>query len=416
MITISSQGFISELGKRNNNEDNYGLNKGLTYVVCDCVGGAEKGEVASEITVRCFVEAFKENVHADANDVLKQAEDQLSSYLTENPEAIGMATTLTFSQVRDNGIYVAWVGDSRIYQFRKGNIVFKTEDHSWVNEALKAGIINEEEAINHPKSNIITRAVQGSHKPTSADTKLLHDIQKGDLFFHCSDGVLESWDDESLQALFSSQSDPQTILEILKNECFQYSKDNFTAIVYRIENAGITSQQQRADLPTNLIEAIPLSRSEFIGNETKPSLKGAMKVKVLGVPLFIFFLLIIPILIYFSFFKAKKPQVKAPTKTEQTVKKDSSKLTTSLAIVVKYNHDSLTQAGWDSVIPPILKELQINKHDVLQKMSSEKDANKTAQYKKDLKICEDKIDALKVDTTIINHKLYYKIRGTSNNN
>ena len=122
MIKISSQEYISGLGKRNNNEDNFGLNKGLSYVVCDGVGGTEKGEIASEITVRSFVEAFNDNINADANDVLKNTEDKLSAYINEHPEALGMATTLTFSQIRSNGIYLAWVGDSRIYQFRNGAI------------------------------------------------------------------------------------------------------------------------------------------------------------------------------------------------------------------------------------------------------------------------------------------------------
>jgi protein phosphatase len=177
MIKISTVRYISEIGKRQNNEDNYGFDNG-NFVVCDGVGGSEKGEIASEITVRCFLEAFKKNDSVNVNDVLKEAENKLSAYIAEHPEAIGMATTLTFSQIKDDCIYVGWVGDSRVYQFRNGKILFKTTDHSWVNEALKAGIITEEEAVDHPKSNIITRAVQGSHRPTTADTVYLHDIQK----------------------------------------------------------------------------------------------------------------------------------------------------------------------------------------------------------------------------------------------
>ena len=302
MIKIINQGYISELGKRTNNEDNCAFIKGSTYVVCDGVGGSEKGEIASDIVSKSFVESYKSDPLADANVVLKNAEAKLSNYIDNNPDAMGMATTLTFSQVRDNGIYVAWVGDSRIYQFRKGQIIFRSTDHSWVNDALKAGIITKEEAVNHPKSNIITRAVQGNHKPTSADTRLLTDIQKGDLFFQCSDGILESWNDVDLQALFLAIIDPDKILEKLKMECEQYSKDNFTAIVYRIEEASIVRNTSSTD---NYVNAIPLknnngstkSNSNYKEQIAKPTLKGLLNLKILGVRLVLLVVILISLII-----------------------------------------------------------------------------------------------------------------------
>ena len=300
MIKIINQGYISELGKRANNEDNFAFIKGSTFVVCDGVGGSEKGEIASDIVSKYFVESYDSNPVADANVVLKNAEAKLSNYIAKNPDAIGMATTLTFSQVRDNGIYVAWVGDSRIYQFRKGQIIFRSTDHSWVNDALKAGIITREEAVNHPKSNIITRAVQGNHKPTSADTRLLTDIKKGDLFLQCSDGILETWNDDDLQALFLAINDPDKILEKLKMECEQYSKDNFTAIVYRIEEASIVRNTNSTD---NYVNAIPVKNNnestksnsnykEQIANP-KPTLKGLLNLKILGVRLLFWIVILI---------------------------------------------------------------------------------------------------------------------------
>lgn len=302
MIKIINQGFISELGKRANNEDNCAFIKGSTYVVCDGVGGSEKGEIASELVSKYFAEAYESNPLADANVVLKNAEAKLSNYIVNNPDAMGMATTLTFSQIRDNGIYVAWVGDSRIYQFRKGQIIFKSTDHSWVNDALKAGIITNEEAVNHPKSNIITRAIQGSHKPTTADTRLLTNIQKGDLFLQCSDGVLESWNDVDLQALFLAIIDPDKILEKLKMECEQHSKDNFTAIVYSIEDASIVRNTSSTD---NYVDAIPVKNNTVNNNsnykeqiaDPKPTLKGLLNLKILGVRLVLWIVILISLII-----------------------------------------------------------------------------------------------------------------------
>ena len=291
MIKITKQGYITELGKRVNNEDNCGYISGSAFVVCDGVGGAEKGEIASDITTRCFIESFQENPVADANDVLQIAEDKLSRYIEQNPDAMGMATTLTLSHIRENEIYVAWCGDSRVYQFRRGQIVFKTTDHSWVNEALKSGIITPEEAINHPKSNIITRAVQGTHKPTSADTVLLTDIQQGDIFMHCTDGVLESWTDDDLSALFASENEPEKILQVIKEECSKYSKDNFTAIVYLVDEA-ILSMINVKPAETDVVETLPVAENEIVLKRKTSKLMGVLKGKYFK-KLFIPLLLII---------------------------------------------------------------------------------------------------------------------------
>jgi protein phosphatase len=239
MIKIETEHSITELGKRNNNEDFCAFIPGLTYIVCDGVGGSEKGEIASNSVVNTFVEYYGKHPNADVDIVLKNAEKNLTDYSNQNPSAIGMATTLTFCQVKDEGVLVAWVGDSRIYQFRNGEIVFATTDHSWVNEAIQSGIITAEEGINHPKSNVITRAVQGNHKPAQADSVLLTDIKKGDLFMLCSDGVLESWNDNDLKALFATHNQVETLTDNLKSECSIKSRDNFTAIVFKIKEANI---------------------------------------------------------------------------------------------------------------------------------------------------------------------------------
>jgi protein phosphatase len=235
MIKILEQDFLSEKGRRAKNEDNGGWDSGKIYVVCDGVGGNEKGEVASEIVVNTFIEEFKNNPDQAVNQVLATAELNMLNYLEQNPQASGMATTLTLLRIRDNGIFAAWVGDSRIYQFRKDKILFQSRDHSWVNDAVDAGIITFEESINHPKSNIITRAVQGAQKPTQADEVQLTDIDEGDYFFLCSDGVLETWDNTELSALFAQNLPIQEMTQKIMEECRKISRDNYTAIIFKIE-------------------------------------------------------------------------------------------------------------------------------------------------------------------------------------
>jgi protein phosphatase len=235
-ITISNQSFFSEVGKRANNEDNGGWNEGSTYIVCDGVGGNERGEIASEIITSTLLQIYKENLNTPVDLALNTAEIKLSNYIAQNPESLGMASTLVMTIIKPNGIQIAWVGDSRIYQFRNGEIIFRTTDHSWVNEALAAGIITAAEAENHPKSNVITRAIHGNHKTVQAQEFWLTDIQKNDLFLLCSDGVLETWSDQELCLLFSNSDDTDFIANKIKQECAETSKDNNTAIVYKIES------------------------------------------------------------------------------------------------------------------------------------------------------------------------------------
>lgn len=311
MIKVNNQHCISELGKRTNNEDNFGYIQGATYVVCDGVGGSDKGEVASQITVKTFIEAFKLNTNGDASEVLQLAESNLTAYVNKHDQVNGMATTLTFSQIRENGIYVAWVGDSRVYQFRDGQIIFQTSDHSWINEALRSGILTPEEAIGHPKAHVITRAIQGSHKPTTADTILLTDIKKGDLFLHCSDGVLETWSNEDLTAVFASLKDPASILAKIKNECTLNSKDNFTAIVYQIDEANISEAIKSNTVTKNIVNNPTIPKKGSIGKEKKVYLFAI-----------IFLLLAIPLSVYLTslYFTSKVDKVKKPDQAKQGTK------------------------------------------------------------------------------------------------
>jgi serine/threonine protein phosphatase PrpC len=281
MIKIKAQNNFSELGKRSNNEDNYGFIEGSTFIVCDGVGGAEKGEIASDIVVSTFLNTYKSDIFTPAQSAVASAEHSLSEFIEKNPESQGMATTLAFLQVRPGGMYSAWVGDSRIYQFRKGQIIFQSRDHSWVNEALDAGILAPEEAINHPKGNVITRAIQGQYKPVQVEDKFLPNVQTDDLFLLCSDGVLEAWSDEDLSALFGQSNDLADLESALKSECAKQSRDNHTAIILKVET-DLKPFNETPRKETPIVEAIPLSLEDDARGITKaPSnlktLKGMWK-------------------------------------------------------------------------------------------------------------------------------------------
>jgi len=271
MIKINKVFSYSDIGQRSNNEDTYSYSESNFFLVCDGVGGAEKGEVASSIVANEFSSAFTNNSNSKPEYVLRSAEKKMSEHLQDNPDSIGMATTLTFSQLTESGILVGWVGDSRVYQFRKGKIQFQTTDHSWVNDALRVGIITKEEAINHPKSNIITRAIQGEYKPVDIDLELITDLRNGDLIFHCSDGVLESWSNEELESLFSSVSDGGEILHIIEKKCTEFSKDNNTAILYQIYS-DVNYVDDSTLNNEEIVDGIPIDSNdvkEFLNSEVE---------------------------------------------------------------------------------------------------------------------------------------------------
>ena len=108
-----------------------------------------------------------------------------------------MGTTLTFLAFCTDGVLVAHIGDSRVYQFRRGQgVVFRTRDHSLVEDLIAAGELTPDEARTHPRRNIITRAVQPHQEsPVRATFRVLTDVRRGDLFLLCSDGVTEQLED-----------------------------------------------------------------------------------------------------------------------------------------------------------------------------------------------------------------------------
>ena len=147
-----------------------------------------------------------------------------------------MATTLTMTFVGTTGITLAHVGDSRIYHFRKGEILFQTEDHSLVNSLVKLGKITHEEVTHHPQRNVIIRAIQGTDHPTEADVVLLDDIKAGDFLFMCSDGVLERLNNDELSDIFKHLGGPEEIKNAIMSACSGKTRDNFSFYIIPIQN------------------------------------------------------------------------------------------------------------------------------------------------------------------------------------
>ena len=198
---------ISDVGrKRTKNEDSYLINEeNALFVIADGMGGHQGGEYASRIAVSTIEEVVR-SITEDPDMTLKQdvvlrprdfeeqaryavqtASVRIFEKAVSDPSLRGMGTTSVVVILRDNKAICAHVGDSRIYLIRDGELTQLTEDHSLVEEQLKAGIINASEAKSHKLKNIITRSV-GFQEEVEVDTKSVH-LKKGDRFVMCTDGL-----------------------------------------------------------------------------------------------------------------------------------------------------------------------------------------------------------------------------------
>lgn len=245
---------IHQVGKRERNEDSIFPNNEIDtsldnlFLVCDGVGGHAKGEIASDLVCSQMNTFFSINgiEVSDWNvidDAVKFVETKFDSYIANNLESAGMASTLTLLHLHKGGATVAHIGDSRVYQFRKGEIVFKTKDHSLLQSLIDAGELTPEQGKDFPHKNQITRALQGaSVRKVRADVSRLTDVQVGDIFMLCSDGILEAFeDDDMLKELFKEFSDSvDTIASKIAQVCNEVSKDNFSAYFVQIEEAYIS--------------------------------------------------------------------------------------------------------------------------------------------------------------------------------
>lgn len=267
-LTIYHPVGFNEAGGRPNNEDSIypatgkaGVNDRL-FLVCDGVGGQHKGEVASalacETISRFFFENQSENIseayvaHAvrAAHHAFRQTEEAYAG-------AKGMATTMTLLYLNESGAALAHLGDSRIYQVRDGHIIYRTKDHKWVNELVESGVITQEQAREHPKKNVITRVITAS-RLDQPDYVFLSDVRKDDFFFLCTDGVLERMYEELLEYHLRADSDNHAesadILEAIRSECADKTRDNFSAYLIKIKAPGpgansLPKQEAEAVLP-----------------------------------------------------------------------------------------------------------------------------------------------------------------------
>ena len=260
----------TDVGLRDNNEDNFTVCPDLTQnewmmpvdhqqviplgecgclmVVADGMGGQNAGEVASAIAIETVQTMFAPDCLTDkvlskpANikdylkKVVSKADFNVKEYSKEYPEAEGLGSTIVIAWVIGDRVYIAWLGDSRAYAFfPKQGIKRLSKDHSYVQQLVDAGNLSDIEAMNHPKSNVITRSLGDTAQKAKADVEEYR-LEDGEIILLCSDGLCGvCTDDEIASVLTEEANDLQVCKELLTELALDNGgSDNITIALMQI--------------------------------------------------------------------------------------------------------------------------------------------------------------------------------------
>jgi protein phosphatase len=258
-LKIEARGVTDVGQRRDHNEDALLVDEELgLFIVADGMGGHAGGGTASRLAVETMQAAIRHarTTEPDAfgtgrgveesgvPDVLREAVEEACAVIYRtaqgDPELAGMGTTVTAALVDDRSAYIAHVGDSRCYLVREGRIYQVSEDHSLVNEQLKAGVISADEAKHSRFRNIITRSV-GFEQQVQVDL-LGIELQDGDALVICCDGLSNLVDDAEILAIVgeSALDVAPGRLVALAND--RGGDDNITVVVVRATEASSAAE------------------------------------------------------------------------------------------------------------------------------------------------------------------------------
>ena len=249
MLRVAEQAFRSDTGRqRTANEDSLYARAPL-FAVADGMGGAQAGEVASQIAAEAFEPVDRGDGSAEAflRSIAEVANERIHTLALTDSSVQGMGTTLTAALVEGDEVSFAHVGDSRAYVYRDGEVKLLTSDHSLVEELRRQGRLTDAQAADHPQRSIITRAL-GPESEVEVDT-LTVSGRPGDVFLICSDGLTTMVKDEEIAAIFAasdSLEDAVTSLVRAANEAG--GRDNITVIAFRLADAADVTAEEEATL------------------------------------------------------------------------------------------------------------------------------------------------------------------------
>ena len=225
------------------------------FAVADGVGGAEAGEVASQTAIEVLDEAFRHQIDgSDVEDLMElaiqRANASIHQMAQEHAKFSMMATTIVALHLKGNVATFGHVGDSRLYRLSPdGQLHRETEDHSIVEEEVRAGRMTPEQAANHPSKNVISRAL-GAEQGVEVDMKTM-EVEDGTEFLLCTDGITRHVSDNELRQLLVLNNDLEEVCRELKRRCYERgAEDNLTVVVVRVGDPVSTNERLAELEPT----------------------------------------------------------------------------------------------------------------------------------------------------------------------
>ena len=256
MMTVSSAVASHPGLRREENEDAYCVRKELgLFMVADGMGGHAAGEIASKMAVEVIEAFINDTRDADVNTTwpfpydtsltlegnrlkaaFRLANRRLASAMEGNDNLRGMATTAAAVLLGKGSPVVAHVGDSRVYLWREGLLHQITQDHSWVSEQVRAGILSENDARRHPWRNVVTRALAGGDDPQVDVAEI--DVKTGDRLLLCSDGLSGVVPPERLEELVGQTKSLEEMCQALIDAANEAGgPDNITVAMLKVDVA-----------------------------------------------------------------------------------------------------------------------------------------------------------------------------------
>lgn len=233
------------------------------FAVADGVGGAEAGEVASQTAIEVLDEAFRhQTADADIEDLMElaiqRANASIHQMAQEHARFSMMATTIVALHIKGDVATFGHVGDSRLYRLTPdGQLHRETEDHSIVEEEVRAGRMTPEQAANHPSKNVISRAL-GAEQSVEVDMKTM-EVENGTEFLLCTDGITRHVPDNEIRQLMVVSNNLDELCNELKRRCYERgAEDNLTVVAVRVGD-HLVAGERIADLePTITPETTPV--------------------------------------------------------------------------------------------------------------------------------------------------------------
>lgn len=263
-LSVAAGSHAGMRGK--NNEDQFSVTayrmnnndptRSVFAIVADGIGGHRAGEVAASIAVEMISQAIAESDASQPTAIMQAAILQASQAILAQSESDedkeGMGTTAACIWVIEERMYVASVGNSRIYLLRNEQLIQVNKDHTWVQEAIDAGALTPGQAREHPHANVIRRFL-GSKQPLEVDLRLRlrpndsdkqaatnqgAQLQPGDRLMICSDGLNDMVDDEEIRHILVNHEIKPSVYHLIERANQQGGKDNITVVVLEKPGRG----------------------------------------------------------------------------------------------------------------------------------------------------------------------------------